>query len=163
MSNHNGLVITATPGLPFIDAVRDIDASVTEVYRAYTEPALMVQWLGPREMVMEIGEYNASVGGRYQYTHRNPEGLEFGFRGVFHDVAPEDHLVQTFEFDGAPGHASLERVSFVDLGGRTRISVHAVYQSVEDRDAMVGAGMERGMSEGYDRLEELLAARPATS
>jgi len=158
MSNHNGLVITAEAGLPFVDAIREIDAPVTDVYRAYTEPNLVAQWLGPREMITEMGEYNVTIGGRWQMTHRNPEGAAFGFRGVFHDVAPEDHIVQTFEFDGAPGHASLERVSFADLGGRTRITVHAVYQSVADRDAMVASGMERGMSEGYDRLEELLAA-----
>jgi uncharacterized protein YndB with AHSA1/START domain len=72
-------------------------------------------------------------------------------------VTPE-LLVQTFEFDGYPGHVSLESARFEALdGGRTRVTTHAVYQSVEDRDGMVASGMEGGLTEGYERLDELLA------
>jgi hypothetical protein len=66
-------------------------------------------------------------------------------------------MLQTFEFEGAPGHVSLERVDFEDLGATTRVRVHAVYQSVEDRDAMIASGMAKGMTEGYERMDELLA------
>jgi uncharacterized protein YndB with AHSA1/START domain len=73
-------------------------------------------------------------------------------------VKPLESIVQTFEFEGAPGHVSLERVAFEDLGDKTTVRVHAVYQSVEDRDAMIASGMERGVAEGYERLDELLEA-----
>ncbi|MEO6530741.1 MAG: SRPBCC domain-containing protein, partial [Specibacter sp.] len=76
---------------------------------------------------------------------------------------PNEQIVQTFEFDGYPGHVSLERVTLEDLGGRTLIRIHSVFQSQEDRDGMVASGMERGVREGYERLEELLGVSPAVS
>lgn len=157
MTSTNPTTITAPSGLPFIDIVREFDAPVDVVRRAYLDRDLIAQWLGPRGYEMEVNEWNGETGGRYQYTHRDPEGNRYGFSGVFHSVA-DDMLVQTFEFDGWPGHVSLESVTFEDLGGgRTRIVNHSAYQSVEDRDGMVESGMERGVNEGYERLDELLA------
>ncbi|WP_026555191.1 SRPBCC family protein [Arthrobacter sp. 35W] len=157
MSTKNSLTITAEPGVPFIDTVRELDAPLDAVYRAYTDPALITQWMGPRNLAMEIVEFDPRAGGRWNYIHRDPEGNAFGFKGVFHSITPGEQMLQTFEFDGYPGHVSLERVTFEDLGGRTKVSTHAVYQTVEDRDGMVASGMEGGMAEGYDRMEELLA------
>lgn len=158
MKSRNALILTAAPGVPFVDTVREVEAPVADVFRAYVDPALVSQWLGPRDLVMEIHEWDARVGGSWGYTHVDPEGNRYGFRGVFHDVAAGRSVVQTFEFDGFPGHVSLERVEFEDLGGRTRIVNHTVFQSLEDRDGMVASGMERGVREGYERLEELLGA-----
>ena len=160
MNNKNALVITAEPGVPFVDMVRELDASVVDVFRAYTDPDLVRQWLGPRGLVMEMGSWDARVGGNWAYVHIDPAGGRYGFRGVFHDVVENSSIVQTFEFDGVPGHVSLERVRFIDLGGRTRIESHAVFQSVEDRDGMVASGMESGVRDGYERLDELLARQP---
>ncbi|GMA23238.1 hypothetical protein GCM10025864_09970 [Luteimicrobium album] len=92
-----------------------------------------------------------------------PAGREYGFRGTFHEVTPE-RLVQTFEFDGYPGHVALDTATLEALdGGRTRVTTHSVYQSVEDRDGMVASGMETGLTEGYERLDELLPTLAATS
>lgn len=158
MATHNPVTLTAQPGVPYIDIVREVEAPIADVYRAYTEPALVAQWLGPRELIMKIEEYDVRRGGKWAYTHTDPAGTPYGFNGVFHSVQPLERIVQTFEFDGFPGHISLESVTFEDLGGRTRVRIHSVYQSQEDRDGMVASGMERGMTEGFERLDELLEA-----
>lgn len=155
MTSNNPTTITVEPGTPYIDIVREFDAPKDAVRRAYLERDLVAQWLGPRGYEMEIDTWNAETGGRYKYTHRDTEGNTFGFSGVFHSI-DDDLLVQTFEFDGWPGHVSLESLVFEDLGGRTRIRNHSVYQSVEDRDGMVESGMEKGVNDGYERLDELL-------
>jgi uncharacterized protein YndB with AHSA1/START domain len=152
----NATTITAQPGEPMIDIVRIVDAPVADVYRAYTEADLVSQWLGPRGYEMTVNEYDARDGGAYRYTHTNPEGQSFGFRGVFHSVSP-DRIIQTFEFEGAPGHVSLESATFEALGDRTRVHGHSVYFSVEDRDALINSGMEKGVVQGFERLDELLA------
>ena len=153
-----GTTRTSAPtGVPFIDLTRDFDAPVDAVWRAWTEPALVRQWLGPDRYEMRIDEYDVRDGGRYRYVHRDPDGNEFGFHGVFHGTPSPDGFVQTFEFEGAPGHVSLDRLTLEDLGGgRTRAHIHSVHQSVEARDAMVAAGMETGLNEGFARLDALL-------
>ena len=147
--------ITAPEGQPFIDMEREFDAPAALVHRAYIEPELVKQWLGPRKYEMVIERWDARDGGGYRYFHRNEDGSH-GFRGVFHSMAI-DNLVQTFEYDGAPGHVSLDTQKIEDLpGGRSRMTSHSVFLSVADRDAMVEAGMGSGVEEGYERLDELL-------
>lgn len=149
--------ITAEPGLPFIDVVREFEAPKDLIFRAHVDPELIVQWMGPRGYEMVVDAWNVRDGGAWSYTHRDGDGNRYGFHGVFHGPASPDLMVQTFEFDGAPGHVSLGSVSMEEDDGRTRVTVHSVYQSVEDRDAVVESGMGRGMSEGYLRLDELAA------
>ena len=154
----NPTTITATPGTQVVDIERVIDAPVADVYRAYTEAELLAQWMGPRGYDMKIAKFDVRDGGQWAFVHSNPEGVTFGFHGSYHSVKPQESMVQTFEFEGAPGHVSLERVTFEAVGDKTTVRVHAVYQTVEDRDAMIANGMEMGVTEGYERLDELLAA-----
>lgn len=156
MTTHNPVTLTAQPGLPFIDIEREFDAPIADVYRAHSEPELVKQWLGPRGLEMDMKEYDFRSGGSYSYIHRDESG-EYGFKGIFHDVVPQERVTQTFEFDGWPGHVSLETATFEDLDGRTRVRIHAVYQTLEDRDGMLQSGMEGGLTEGFERLDELLA------
>ena len=149
--------ITAEPGLPFVDLVREFDAPVAAVFRAHTDPELFAQWTGPRQYTTDIIEFEATTGGRWQYVSRGSVGEAYGFRGVFHTVEPNTRIIQTFEFDGAPGAAGIGATTFEEVDGRTRLSVHEVYPSVEARDAAVASGMEYGINEGYERLDELLA------
>lgn len=155
---RNATTISVPEGVPFIDMVREFDAPLAAAYRAYTEPELVTQWLGPHGYDMTIAEYDVRAGGSWAYQHTDPDGNVWGFHGTFHGVAPNESIVQTFEFEGMPGHVSLESVRFEDLGERTRVVAHAVYQSIEDRDGMAASGMEKGVNEGYERLDELLAA-----
>jgi uncharacterized protein YndB with AHSA1/START domain len=153
----NALTLTVPAGLPFIDFERDFDFPVSEIFRAHQDPELVAQWLGPRRMRMSIDHYDFRTGGSYRYTHTAPDGSAYVFSGVFHTVRENDFAIQTFEFDGYPDVVSLDSMTFVDLGGgRSRLIGHAVYPSVEARDGMAQSGMEGGMSEGYDRLEEVL-------
>lgn len=156
---RNPTTITAQPGTPFVDVVREFEAAPELVYRVATDPALLPDWLGPRELTTEVVEYDARSGGGYRYVQRDGSGNAFGFRGVFHTVTPNELVIQTFEFDGAPGFVSLETVTYEDLGGRTRMHTHSVFPSVEARDAAFASGMEHGIAESMVRLEDLLASR----
>lgn len=153
----NAVTITAPDGVPFIRIEREFDAPVDAVFRANADPDLVKQWLGPNGYEMIVNDWEFGTNGRYAYTHRNPEGAEFGFRGVFHTVKPNELIIQTFEYDGVPDVPSLEIMRLVDLGdGRTKVVGESVYPSVESRDAMVQSGMEHGVVEGYERLDALL-------
>ena len=155
----NPVTITAPEGLPFIDIEREFDAPVAAVFRAHAEPDLIKQWLGPNGYEMDIERYDFTSGGGYRYVHRNPEGQEFAFNGVFHVVRENDFAIQTFEFEGFPDVVSIESLTFEDMGGgRTRLRAHAVYPTVEARDGMVASNMEVGVTEGYERLDKVAAS-----
>ena len=149
--------IDVPAGVPFIDIEREFDAPRDLVFKAWTDPALLVQWLGPRKYKMTIDEYEPRDGGRWRYVHSDDEGNSFGFHGVFHGDQTPDGMLQTFEFEGWPGHVSLESLVFEERDGKTVVRNHSVYQSIEARDAMVESGMESGMNDGFDRLDDLLA------
>ena len=155
--------ITAQPGIPQVLTSREFDAPRDLVYRAYTEPELLKQWLGPRKYTMTIERFEPRDGGTWRYIHADDAGNSFGFHGVFHGMPSPDGMVQTFEFEGAPGHVSMDTVTFEEHDGKTTVRTNSVFQSVAARDAMVDAGMASGMSEGYDRLNEVLAKLAANS
>ncbi len=154
-----GLTVTAPEGLPFIDWQREFDAPVSAVFRAHTDPERVKQWLGPRGYEMTIQDWQATDGGRWSYVHNDGQA-DYAFRGTFHTVRENEVIVQTFEFLGVPDIVSVESVRFEDLGdGRTRIVGHSVYPALEARDGMIASNMEHGMTEGYERLDDLLAAQ----
>jgi uncharacterized protein YndB with AHSA1/START domain len=158
----HALSVTAPEGLPYIDTSRDFDAPVAAVFEAHRDPEKVKRWMGPDRLEVEIAEYDFSSHGGWRMVHREEDGTEYAFHGTFHTVRENEFAVQTFEFAGAPDQVSLEFLTFTDLGdGRTRLTAHAVYPSVETRDAMVTSGMETGMSEGYRRLDDVLAAAVA--
>lgn len=155
-SNHQ-TEITIDPDLPMIRITREFDATPEKVFRAHTDPELVVHWLGPRGLEMEIDHYDCRTGGSYRYLHKR-DGEEYGFHGCFHDVRPSELIVQTFTFEGFPDIVVLEKLVLTDLdGGRTRLVATSLGDSFEDRDAMIASGMEVGVREGYERLDELLA------
>lgn len=149
--------IIAEPGMPQILIIREFDAPRDLVYRAYTEPELLTQWLGPRRLTLSIDHYDVRDGGSWRFTHRDSDGNEFAFHGVFHGTPSPQGMVRTFEFEGVPGHVSMETLTFEERGGKTLMRTNAVFQSVEDRDGMIQSGMESGVNDGMERLDELLA------
>ncbi|NIL78242.1 hypothetical protein RhoFasB10_04410 [Rhodococcus sp. B10] len=107
---------------------------------------------------MKLDTYDFSTGGRYRYVHTDPEGATFAFNGVFHVVRENDFVIQTFEYEDVPDVVSIESITFVDLGdGRTRIEGQSTFPSIEARDGMAQSGMEKGVTEGYERLDTLLS------
>jgi uncharacterized protein YndB with AHSA1/START domain len=156
--------ITAEPNSPLISISREFDAPPELVLRAHTDPELMKRWLGPRRYQMHIDHFDVRHGGSYRYRHTDADGNEYAFRGVFHGDPSLEGFTQTFEFEGYPGHISLDTARFVAAGGgRTLLQVESVFQSVADRDGMIASGMEGGMNEGYDRLDELLSSLSVTA
>lgn len=149
--------IIAEPGVPQIVITREFAAPRELLFRAHVEPELLVQWLGPRRLTMTVDRYDVRDGGTWRYTHREADGTEYGFHGVFHGTPSPDGIVHTFEFEGAPGHVSLGTVTFEERGGKTLLRQNAVYQSVVDRDATIQSGMETGVNDGMERLDEHLA------
>jgi uncharacterized protein YndB with AHSA1/START domain len=157
-TKKNQTTITAEPGKQELFITREFDAPRELVFKAHTDPRLYVQWLGPLGYEMKLETFEPHSGGRYRYVHKDKDGNEYGFHGVFHEIS-EELMIQTFEFEGLPerGHVTLDTARLEKLpGDRTRITIQSVYQSVADRDGMVQSGMERGVNEGYGRLDELL-------
>ncbi|HMM96833.1 SRPBCC family protein [Phycicoccus sp.] len=155
----NSLSLDVPAGVPWLDFTRDFDAPVHAVFDAHADPEKVRRWLGPTGYEMDVPQWDFVEGGGYRYVHRNPAGHEFGFRGYFHSVRPDELIVQTFEFDGMPDEVALEFMHFEDLGdGRTRLHGRSIGRTVEGRDAMVESGMESGMVEGYAKLDTILAA-----
>ena len=148
--------ITAEPGSSQIVITREFDAPRDLVFKAHTDPELIVQWMGPRELKMRIDEYDVRNGGRWSYVSTDENGNEYAFRGVFHGEPNPDLTVQTFEFLGVPGHVALETLMMSEVDGRTLVRTVSAFQSVEDRDAMVASGMEHGVRDSDARMAELL-------
>jgi uncharacterized protein YndB with AHSA1/START domain len=156
-TTHHETQIVSDPDVPLVRIVREFDAPVEKVFRAHTDPDLLVQWLGPRDLTMSIDHYDCRTGGSYRYLHSRGED-QFGFHGSFHEVRPNELIVQTFCFEGFPDQVALERMVLEDLGnGRTRLTATSLVDSFESRDAFVASGMETGVVEGYERLDEILA------
>lgn len=153
----NKTQITAEPGIPQIIVTREFDAPRDLVFRAHADPELLVQWLGPRNLTMTIDRYDVRDGGRWRYVHTDALGNAYAFRGVFHGDPSPGTIVQTAEFEGAPGHVKLDTTTLEERGGRTLVRTVSAFGSVADRDAMIASGMERGTRESAERLDELLA------
>jgi uncharacterized protein YndB with AHSA1/START domain len=150
--------INAPAGLPLIEVLREFDAPPEKVFQAHVDPDLAMQWMGPRDITSEAERWDARTGGSWRYVSRRGEDT-FGFYGSFHEVRPHERIVQTFTFEGVPDGVSLDTLTLEPLeGGRTRLRIVSVVDSLEARDAMVASGMEQGVIEGYEKLDELVAA-----
>ena len=148
--------IEAHPTLPIIRMTRDFAATPEQLLRAHTDPEIYRQWVGPDSMSTTIDYWDARTGGSWRYVARR-DGVDFRFRGCFHEVRP-DRIVQTFTFEGEPDSVALETLWFEDLGdGRTRLHAQSLCDSIDGRDAMLASGMEVGVHEGYAKLDRLLA------
>jgi len=159
-AKKNETKITAEPGKQEVIITREFDAPRNLVFKAFTDPKLLVQWLGPRDLTMKVEKFEPRNGGSYRYIHTDKDGNAFGFHGVVHEVSAPERIIQTFEFEGLPekGHVALETARFEALAGnRTRVTTQSIFQSVADRDGMVMSGMERGVNDSHERLDELFA------
>lgn len=150
--------IIVDPDVPLVRIIREFDAPPEKVFRAHADPELFAQWNGPRDLKTRIERHDCRTGGGYRYVMAGRDGEEYGFNGTFHEVRPAELIVQTFAFEGMPDGVALERLVFEDIGdGRTRLTATSLVDSFEGRDGFVASGMETGVREGYEKLDELLA------
>jgi uncharacterized protein YndB with AHSA1/START domain len=156
-STHRETQIVADPDVPLVRITREFDAPVEKVFRAHVDPELAALWMGPKDMQVRIEGWDCRTGGSWRFVNvRGDE--EYGFRGCFHEVRPDELIVQTFTWEGMPDGVALERLSFEDLGdGRTRLTSTSLVDSFEGRDGFLASGMDVGVNEGYDKLDALLA------
>ena len=156
-TTHHETQIVSDPDVPLVRIIREFDAPPEKVYRAHVDPDLVAQWLGPKSTQNRIDQWDCRTGGSWRYVSIH-EGEEFGFRGCFHEVRPNELIVQTFTFEGMPDGVALEKLVFEDLGdGRTRLTATSLVDDFAGRDAFVASGMETGVQEGYRKLDDLLA------
>ena len=146
-----------TPSDREIRIERVFNAPRDRVFATFTDPELIPEWWGPRGTTTVVDRMDLRAGGGWRFVNRNSEGSETAFRGTYREVTPPERVVQTFEWEGMPGHVSVETATFEDLGDRTKVTTVSIFHTTEERDGMIASGMERGLNETYSRLDEVLA------
>jgi uncharacterized protein YndB with AHSA1/START domain len=146
-----------TPTDRKIHIERVFHAPRDQVFSVYTDPELIPEWWGLRDATTVVDQMDVRNGGSWRFVMRSSDGSESGFRGTYREVTPPERIVQTFEWEGMPGHVSVETATFEDLGDRTKVTTVSLFHTPEERDGMLASGMEGGLNETYARLDELLA------
>ncbi|MBV9215198.1 MAG: SRPBCC family protein [Acidobacteria bacterium] len=157
----NKTTITAEPGKQELFITREFDFPRELVFKAHTDPDIYQQWVGPNGMTMTIEKWDYCEGGEYRFVHER-DGHKYAFFGMCHEVKTPERIIGTFEFDGLPerGHVIMGKTTFEELpGNRTRLVHQSVFFSVADRDGMIQSGMERGVNDGYEKLDAILEKR----
>jgi uncharacterized protein YndB with AHSA1/START domain len=154
--SQSKLEVIAPANEPVIITHRFFKASPALLFRMWTTPEHMKQWLGPKDLVMVSCEVDLRVGGGYRYVHRAPDGQEYGFHGKYLEIEAPHRMVCTFVFELFPQNEAVDTLTLEEKEGGTMVTTHSRHPSMEARDGHLAGGMERGMSEGYERLDALV-------
>lgn len=138
-----------------ITLTRVFDAPRDLVFAAHAEAEYLKRWWG-RGNPLDV-EIDFREGGRYRFIEHAADGNDYGFRGEFRDIVPPERLVQTFEFEGTPGHIAVETLVFEERDGKTVLTGTTRFDTKEERDGMLNSGMEQGAAESYAALDKLLS------
>jgi uncharacterized protein YndB with AHSA1/START domain len=153
----SGVTSISTPSDREIVSERIFDVPRERVFAAYTDPELIARWWGPRGTSTTVEQMDVRPGGVWRFVIRNDsDGEQNAFKGVYREIAPPERIVQSFEWEGMPGHVVIETANFEALGERTRVRGTSLFHTTEERDGMLASGMEKGLSDSHDRLAELL-------
>ncbi len=156
MTNSFQTEIVVDPDVPLVRIIREFAAPRAKVFLAHTDPALVAQWNGPNGAATRITGWDCRSGGSYRYAHII-DAVEYGFRGCFHEVLPDELIIQTFTFEGMADAVALEKLVFEATGdGHTRLTATSLVDSFADRDVFVASGMY-DVREIYERLDAVLA------
>ncbi len=156
----NKAIVTANPGESTITIERVFDAPREKFFSVVTNKELIPKWWVGQGYDVRCEEMDVREGGKWRHIQKMEDGTEYAFYGVYHEIAKNERVIQTFEFSGLPerGHVILEKMELSDVdGGKTKLKVTQSYFSVADRDGMLQSGMESGMENTYETLEKLLA------
>ena len=132
------------------------DAPRHLVFEAHTKCEHLKHWWGPAKYAVTACENDLRPGGSWRIVQRDSGGNEFAFHGEYREIVPPERIVRTFEFEGMPGHVSVETLVLTEQGGKTTLTPTALFDSKEDRDGMIASGMEGGANESMERLAEYL-------
>jgi uncharacterized protein YndB with AHSA1/START domain len=149
---------TATVTLPTDEQIlirREFEAPKHLVYKAWTTPELVKRWWSGNRGEMTIAEIDLRVGGAWRYVMVTDEGIQVAFHGEYREIVPNERIVSTEVYDGMPEGEALNTVTFTETEGRTPLTVLVQHSSKEARDAHIDSGMETGMQEGMDLLEQV--------
>jgi uncharacterized protein YndB with AHSA1/START domain len=145
-----------TPSEREIRVEREFNATPEQLYEAMTDPNLVSKWWG-RGNKLVVEKMEVEKGGHWRFVEHAPEGV-FGFEGRFRELSPPNHIEQTFEWDGEPGHVSVDTADFESVGEhRTKLINTSLFHTVQERDTMLNL-MQDGLQASYDALDRLLAA-----
>jgi uncharacterized protein YndB with AHSA1/START domain len=151
------LEVIADPDKPTILTRRVLDAPRALVFDAWTKPEHLRRWIGPRALTMVVCEIDLRVGGGYRWVQRAPDGQEYAFHGEYREIVRPEKLVSTFVFEMFPDDEALETLTLEERDGKTTATTLSVHKTMKARDGhLAGGRMEAGMTEGYERLDELL-------
>ena len=153
------LEVIAEPDKPTIVTRRVLDAPRALVFDAWTKPEHLRRWLGPRALSWVVCEIDLRVGGGYRWVQPAPDGREYAFHGAYREIVRPEKIVSTFVFEAMPDDEALETLTLEERDGKTAVTTLTVHKTIKARDGHLASGrMEAGMTEGYERLDELLAA-----
>jgi uncharacterized protein YndB with AHSA1/START domain len=134
---------------------REFDAPKDLVYKAYTTPELIKRWWSGDRGEVTIADVDLRVGGSWRYVMTANGGFEVGFHGSFREIVPNERIVSTDVFEGMPEGEAVETATFTEADGRTTLTILVQHQNQQHRDAHINSGMEGGMNEAFDHLEQV--------
>ena len=149
--------VTVSTDAPTIVVRRFVAAPPALVWRAWTEPDLFARWIGPRYLSTDVLEMDVRVGGGYRFVQTAPDGGTHAFHGDYLEVEPTRRLVSTFVYEPFPDASATDTLELEEVEGGTLMHLSSRHASFETRDGHLAAGMEGGMTEGFERLDELIA------
>jgi uncharacterized protein YndB with AHSA1/START domain len=154
----SGTAKVSLPGDEQILITREFDAPKHLVYKAWTTPELVRRWWHANRGEMTVAEIDLRVGGMWRYVMVTPDDFEVGFHGEYREIVPNERIVSTEVYEGIPdaeSHAALDTLTLTEEDGRTTVSILVEHKSKEDRDAHIESGMEAGLQDAMDLLEQL--------
>jgi uncharacterized protein YndB with AHSA1/START domain len=152
---HNGKATVTLPTDNQILITREFDAPKHLVYKAWTTPELVKRWWSGERGKVTLVEIDLRVGGTWRYVMVAHEGLEVGFHGEYRELDPDERIVSTEVYEGMPDAAAVNTLTLTEADGRTHLTILVEHTSTEDRDMHINSGMEGGMQEAMDRLEQV--------
>ena len=153
---RSGAVTVTTPSDQEIVMSRVFDAPRERVFEAHSKCEYIKRWWG-RGNPLDC-EIDFRPGGTWRFVEHAPDGNDYGFHGEYREIVAPERIVQTFEYEGMPGHVAVETLVLTEVDGNTTLTSTTRFDTKEDRDGMLGSGMEEGTNESYNQLDELLAS-----
>jgi uncharacterized protein YndB with AHSA1/START domain len=149
---------TAKVTLPADDQIlitREFDAPSELVFKAWTTPELVKRWWSGQRGAVTSAEIDLRVGGIWRYVMEASAGFEVAFHGEYREIVPNERIVTTEVFEGMPDAQAVDTITFAEVDGRTTLTMLVQHTSKEDRDGHINSGMEGGMQESMDALEQV--------